>query len=443
MKCHCNVKDKTQAPKLLGMNTEIKELVAEGKVDEALDKLVALLASQVEKFPPLYRAAQVAQSEYNQIKERELQGVLTEDQIRLANNVAINRILEILEQIDRGPSLPPTPSPSRTWIWYAIGGALVAIVVFLLVSKSTGEDNKTPIGEIPPSGDTLQSSPPPCPSFAKGNQYGIAVFNFTTLNPKDSITDQLLVEQIDGIFARNQFKGDAVLIDKIKGSVDLSVAREMIENCGARMVIWGRVFDNSEIELNFYEPQLNADQQAELDSSLQFRNQGNFQASIKQAALIIAARVLVVNNANGAVAVAEKAYDETMKDNTSGIAAKSSRKSNTASMATMTLANAHAKNRDYKKSIPLYHQILDKNPKDTVARKNLVIVDIKTNNIDVALKNLDTLRNHQKKEDPALLDKVGDELTKRGLTRKGAEFKKDAQRIIIDQRDNKKLPPKQ
>lgn len=426
------------------MNTEIKELVAEGKVDEALDKLVALLSNQVEKYPPLYRAAQVAQSEYNQIKERELQGLLTEEQIRLANNVAINRILEILEQIDRGPSASPTPSPSRTWVWYAVGGAVLAVIVFFLVSKSTGENNQTPpIGEIDPTPDTLQSAPVACPNFAKQTDYPIAVFNFTTLNPKDSATDVLLVEAIDGIFANNGFKGDAALVAKINSSVDLQVAKEMAQRCQARMIIWGRVFDNSEIDLNFYEPQFDNTEKVTLDSLLQTREQGNFQTSIKTAALIIAARVLVNNDGPGAVAVSQKAYDEVMKDNPTSIAAKSSKKSNTVSMATMTLANAHAKNRDYKKSIPLYHQILVKNPKDTVARNNLVIADLKTNNLEVAVKNLDTLRNHQKKEDPLLLDKVGDELNKRGLTRKGAEFKKDAQRIIIDQRQTKNLPPKQ
>lgn len=426
------------------MNTEIKELVAEGKVDEALDKLVALLASQVEKYPPLYRAAQVAQSEYNQIKERELQGVLTEEQIRLANNVAINRILEILEQLDRGPSSPPTPpSNRRQWIWYAAGGALVALVVVWFLMKPATGGEQIPVDEIPPTPDTLQSSPVVCPNFAKQTTYPIAVFNFTTLDPKDAATDELLVGAIDGIFANNGFKGDATLVVDVNGPADLEMAKELLERCQVRMVIWGRVFDNSEIDLNFYEPQLDDKQKAELDKQLQFRDQGNFQTSIKTAALIIAARVLVINNSPGAVAVAEKAYDEVMKDNTTSIAAKSSKKSNTASMATMTLANAHAKNKEYKKSIPLYHQLLVKNPKDTVARNNLVIADLKTNNLEVAIKNLDTLRNHQKKEDPLLLDKVGDELNKRGLTRKGAEFKKDAQRIIIDQRQTKNLLPKQ
>ena len=425
------------------MKTEIKELVAEGKVDEALDQLVAFLESQIDQYSPLYRAAQVAQSEFNQIKEKELQGLLTEDQIRLANNKAINKVLEILEQIDRGFTSTSVPN-RRVWWWYAAGGAVLTLVAVFIVR---GLNPKTdPIDPKPNLGDTTQVVDIPiftCPTFDKKAIYPIAIFQFTTLNPKDSITDQLLVEEIDGLFARNQYNGDAALVTKIKGSVDMSVAKAMIEKCQARMVIWGRVFDNSEIELNFYEPQLNKDQQADLDSMLQFRNQGSFQASIKHAALIIAARVLVVNDAPGAVALSEKALKETVEGNS--IAAKSTKKSNAESMATMTLANAHARKKDYRKSIQYYDQILDKKPHDTVALRNRAIVQIKVNNIDGAVKSIDTLKRYQKMDDPLFLDKAGDELKERGFTRKGVEFKKDAKdaQLLIDQRLVKKIPQEQ
>ena len=425
------------------MKTEIKELVAEGKVDEALDQLVAFLESKMDEYSPLYRAAQVAQSEFNQIKEKELQGVLTEDQIRLANNKAINKVLEILEQIDRG--ITSTSGPNRrVWWWYAAGGAVLTLVIVLLVRQFSPKPDITE--PQPDPGDSIQVVDIPaftCPAFDKKAEYPIAVFQFTTLNPKDSITDQLLVEEIDAIFARNQYKGDAALVIKIKGSVDLSVAKAMIEKCRARMVIWGRVFDNSEIDLNFYEPQFNPAEQANLDSLLQFRNQGSFQASIKQAALIIAARVLVNNNSPGAVAVSEEAYDETMKR--SDPSAKNMKKSNAESMATMTLANAHAKKKDFQKSIKLYDKILVSKPHDTVALRNRAIAQIKVNNIDGAVKSIDTLKRYQKVDDPLFLDKAGDELKERGFTRKGVEFKKDAKdaQLLIDQRLVKKIPKEQ
>jgi len=425
------------------MKTEIKELVAEGKVDEALDQLVAFLGSQIDQYSPLYRAAQVAQSEFSQIKEKELQGLLTEDQIRLANNIAINKVLEILEQIERGNTSKPMPN-RQVWWWYAAAGVVLTLVAVFVVRGLAPKTD--PIDPKPVPGDSTQVVDIPaftCPAFDKKATYPIAVFQFTTLNPKDSITDQLLVEQIDGIFARTQYKGDAALVVKIKGSVDLSVAKAMIEKCQARMVIWGRVFDNSEIELNFYEPQFNQNQQEELDSMLQFRDQGNFQASIKQAALIIASRVLVGNDAPGAVAVADEAYQETIKANS--IAARTTKKGNAESMATMTLANAHAKTKDFRKSIKLYDQILVTKPHDTVALKNRSIVQIKANDIIGAVKSIDTMRHYQKLEDPQFLDKAGDELKERGFTKKGIEFKKDAKdaQLLIDQRLIKKIPQEQ
>lgn len=422
------------------MNTEIKELVAEGKVDEALEKLVNFLGDKVDQYSPLYRAAQVAQSEYNQTKEKELQGILTEEQIRLANNIAINRVLEILEQVDRGGSSATAPTPRVQWWWFAIGGVVLTTLAFLFFRKNPGNTDKPVVIPIS-SVDTLKSGPiVDCPEFAEGTKYGIAIFDFTTRTGEKDNADVFLVQEIDKIFDNNNFAGDAILIEDYKGSLDLTMAKNLLKGCDVQMVIWGQVFSQEEIEINFYAPNLEQKNKNSLENDLLGREQSNFQAGIKQAALLIASRVLVDNDDDGAIAVAEKAYEETVKKSNS-VAAKSAKKSNAESMATMTLANAHARKKDYNKAIPLYNNILDKKPLDTFARKNLAIVQIKTNKIDVAIKNLDTLRDQQKKEDPQFLNKVGEELSEKGWVRKGAEFKKDAQRIM--QRDSVNLRIKQ
>lgn len=435
-------KAKAVFSKILVMKTEIKALVAEGKLEEALDKLVEYLGNQVDQFAPLYRAAQVTQSEFNQTKEKQLQGILSEEQIRLSNNQAINKVLEILEQLDRGPA--PVLSPARSiWWLYAGAGALLVVVIFLVFRGFSPQSNG--ISPTPSPRDSIPAHEIPffaCPRFAKNTDYAIGIFQFTTLNPKDSITDQLLVEQIDAIFSRTNYKGDAALVAKINGLVDLEVAKALIEKCGVKMVIWGRVFDNSEIEINFYAPNISMAQQVELDSLLQFREQANFQASIKQAALIIASRVLVNSNAPGAVAVAEEAFEETMKENT--LSAKTSpKKKNSETLATMTLANAHAKAKHYDKSIQYFDQLLDKRPKDTTAWKNRAIVQIKNNDLSGAVESIDSMRRHQKTDDPVFLEKAGEALEARGLTRKGAELKRDgvkAQQLRDQQRLNSLAP---
>lgn len=183
------------------------------------------------------------------------------------------------------------------------------------------------------------------------------------------------------------------------------------------MIIWGRVFETHEIDLNFYAPSINNEQQDALDSELQFREQGNFQASIKQAALIIASRVLVMNKASGAVAVSEEAYEKTVKKSTTTTSAKTKPKSSE-SMATMTLANARASRKDYKKSIQYYDELLRKNAR-LVARKNLAIVQIKVNDVASATKTIDTLRQYKKVEDPVFLDKAGDALQEKAKISEG------------------------
>lgn len=421
------------------MKTEIKALVAEGKLDEALDKLVAFLESQNDQFSALDRAAKVTQSEYNQSKERELQGLLTEDQIRLASNKTVNKILEILEFLDRGAS-PTPPSVRKKWLLYGVGGAgLMLAIVLLLRGFSPKAPVKEPVDPVNPV-DTSQvvvgKLPIDCPSFAPEAKYTIAVFDFTTRTGIPDNSDQFLVSELDVIFDRNGFQADATLVEGYKGLIDASFSKSLVENCTAKMVIWGRVFSDTSVEINFYAPNIDRKERNKLDSMLQFREQGNFQSSIKQAALIIAARVLVMNDDPGAVAVSENAYREVAKDKTI-IASKNPKIKNTEAIATMTLANAHVSAKQYKKSIPYYDKLLVKNHRDTVALNNSFIAHVKIEDLVGAEKANDTLERYKKNLDPALIEAANLDLEKKGWTFKSPRFK---QKPVEQPLQQKNLP---
>lgn len=421
------------------MKTEIKALVAEGKLDEALDKLVAFLESQNDQFSALDRAAKVTQSEYNQSKERELQGLLTEDQIRLASNKTVNKILEILEFLDRGAS-PTPPSVRKKWLFYGVGGAgLMLAIVLLLRGFSPKAPVKEPVDPVNPV-DTSQvvvgKLPIDCPSFAPEAKYTIAVFDFTTRTGIPDNSDQFLVSELDVIFDRNGFQADATLVEGYKGLIDASFSKSLVENCTAKMVIWGRIFSDTSVEINFYAPNIDRKERNKLDSMLQFREQGNFQSSIKQAALIIAARVLVMNDDPGAVAVSENAYREVAKDKTI-IASKNPKIKNTEAIATMTLANAHVSAKQYKKSIPYYDKLLVKNHRDTVALNNSFIAHVKIEDLVGAEKANDTLERYKKNLDPALIEAANLDLEKKGWTFKSPRFK---QKPVEQPLQQKNLP---
>jgi tetratricopeptide (TPR) repeat protein len=429
----------TNPTKYLVMKTEIKALVAEGKLDEALEKLVAFLESQNDQFSALDRAAKVTQSEYNQSKERELQGLLTEDQIRLANNKTVNKILEILEFLDKGASTTPS-SVRKKWLLYgAIGAGLMLAIVLLLRGFSTKTPIKEPVDPVKPV-DTSQvvvgQLPIDCPSFAPEAKYTIAVFDFTTRTGVPDNSDQFLVSELDVIFDRNGFQADATLVEGYKGLIDPAFSKSLVENCTAKMVIWGRVFSDTSVEINFYAPNIDRKERNKLDSMLQFREQGNFQSSIKQAALIIAARVLVINDDPGAVAVSENAYREVAKDKTI-IASNNPKIKNTEAIATMTLANAHVSAKQYKKSIPYYNKLLVKNHGDTVALNNSFIAHVKIEDLVGAEKANDSLERYKKNLDPALIEAANLDLERKGFTIKSPRLK---QKTVEQQLQQKNLP---
>jgi tetratricopeptide (TPR) repeat protein len=429
----------TNPTKYLVMKTEIKALVAEGKLDEALEKLVAFLESQNDQFSALDRAAKVTQSEYNQSKERELQGLLTEDQIRLTSNKTVNKILEILEFLDKGAS--PTPSSVRKkWLLYgAIGAGLMLAIVLVLRGISPKTPAQEPVDPVKPV-DTSQvvvgKLPIDCPSFAPEAKYTIVVFDFTTRTGIPDNSDQFLVSQLDFIFDRNGFKADAALIEGYKGLIDASFSKSLVENCTANMVIWGSVFSETAVEINFYAPNIDRKEREVLDSLLEFREQGNFQTNIKQAALIIASRVLVMNNNPGAVAESENAYREVAKDKTI-IASNNPKVRNAETIATMTLANAHVSAKQYKKSIPYYDKLLVKNHRDTVALNNSFIAHVKLEDLVGAEKASDSLERYKKNLDPALIEAANLDLERKGFTFKSPRFK---QKTVEQQLPQKNLP---
>jgi len=421
------------------MKTEIKALVAEGNLDEALEKLVAFLESQNDQFSALDRAAKVTQSEYNQLKERELQGLLTEDQIRLANNKTVNKILEILEFLEKGASTSPA-SARKKWLLYgAIGAGLMLAIVLLFRVFSIKPPVQDPVDPFKPV-DTSQvvvgKLPIDCPSFAPEAKYTIAVFDFTTRTGIPDNSDQFLVSELDVIFDRNGFQADATLIEGYKGLIDASFSKSLVENCTAKMVIWGRVFSDTSVEINFYAPNIDRKERNRLDSLLQFREQGNFQASIKQAALIIASRVLVMNNDPGAVAESENAFKEISKDKTI-VASNNPKVKNTEAMATMTLANAHVSAKQYKKSIPYYDKLLVKNHRDTIALNNSFIAHVKIEDLVGAEKASDSLERYKKNLDPALIEAANLDLERKGFTFKSPRFK---QKPVEQQQQQKNLP---
>jgi tetratricopeptide (TPR) repeat protein len=356
---------------------QIEDLVEEGRLEEALDQLTEYLKTNASKYDALIRSAQITQSAYFLEKNRELQGLLSAEEIRQRNAKAANGILDILRQMD----LPqPVPFQRRPMLWVALGGVLL-LGLGLLLGPKIFSNRQTPIEPIPEDSTDNQGY---CPTYSNTALYRIAIIPFLTRTGATSQTNpaESLLRAFGDIFNRVRFDADAELLTKFAGFDDANDAKEIRENCGCQMVLSGQVFDenNERISINFFTNSFDPKQERDVDSLLRIREMGSFQSNMEQAALIIASRIMLsMNRTSDAVAFAEEAYRNEQK------AQQNNPKRTKQVFPAMTLAQAYTHANQPVKAIDLYNEVLTLRPMDTIAIGNKSVLQFKTQQLDSAL----------------------------------------------------------
>ena len=103
----------------------VKQSIAEGRLEEALQSLVNLLESNP-NAGELVQAARVNQADLYQLKAQMIKGTVSNDEARLINNQVADNALLILGRFQQGKTTLTDPVPvhehKNAWRYFAVGG---------------------------------------------------------------------------------------------------------------------------------------------------------------------------------------------------------------------------------------------------------------------------------------------------------------------------------
>jgi hypothetical protein len=204
-----------------------RELLQQGDTGTALSTLTTFLQGQSAQSGNL-RALQVLQSQYSNVRERAIKGLVSAEETQRAINNINDSLYAVMEAIGQGKTVAGVvPNQSKTLIWAGI--ALVAALIggglwFLLKQDPPKSDSK------------------PCPVFSEVRPR-ILILPFTNFgSPQEEANVASSIKyRIETIADKNKFPLAVRVHEAYPNSsnLDRNTAQEIQEQCKCNMVVWG------------------------------------------------------------------------------------------------------------------------------------------------------------------------------------------------------------
>lgn len=212
----------------------IKQLIGEGKIEEAYTQLVQLLDAAAH-FAELADIARINQADLYQLKAQTLKGTISSEDARLATNQLSEKALQLVRQIESGKTSfedDVKPGSSKAWRYSLIGG-IVALAGAFLVWQLVFRKDDAEGG---------------CPSYSPASELRVMILPFKqtgsakAIKPEFDIMDNLddLIEKTPGLRAKAQVDVNEKY-DIDKDYPNSARAVDIARNCDAQMLVWGKV----------------------------------------------------------------------------------------------------------------------------------------------------------------------------------------------------------
>lgn len=219
---------------------EARQLIAEGRIEEALDSLLAFLQNKIE-LRPIYTLALQAKSLLEKTQSDEAQGLISYENVKINYNQVTKQTLQLLDNWETG-ALPDVEKPTSAfrWWWVALPVGIIGLAIAIW---------------------TILTPPPPispeefdCP-FAQDSSFKVLVLPFKPLGDTIVTPNHKFVQERLSNYSE-QFGIDAsVKIYEINPNEDnlypsnTKEAAQIANTCSAKLIIWGSTVKEKEIEV--------------------------------------------------------------------------------------------------------------------------------------------------------------------------------------------------
>lgn len=211
---------------------DLKQLIGQGELEQALAQLLALLEAGGEHYAEFAQTARINQAELAQLTARQRRGTVSEEDARLATNRISENILEIIDDLAAGRAHPggeKTPARRQVWRYYLIGGIVAltgALVWWFVIGPGAKKDD--------------------CPNFGKDPGLCVMILPFKQTGTVKGDDPEFLIMQ-----GLNKLIGETPnmqAIADVHERYDIEAnfpnpaeAADIARGCNAQMLVWGLV----------------------------------------------------------------------------------------------------------------------------------------------------------------------------------------------------------
>lgn len=375
----------------------IRDLISQGKLEPALEQLVALL-DRHPQGSELAQIARVNQADLYQLKAAVLKGTLSPDDARLTTNQITDSVFQVTQRAAEGrftliEAAEATPARSQAWRYYLAGG-VVALAVALLLFRLLGKGAGMTAG----------------PKFNEQTRYGVMVLPFKHTGAKKVSQPEIdIADGLNVLIAKTPgLKNTAEAI--VNGAYDIennypsfAQAADIAEEYGAQMLVWGKINQDEQneykLDIRYKLIGANGVQTGDttLGNLLKMREEGR--NLVQDVEAVTRLMYIVLANQAG-VPVLPTLIASATPDNS---ASASSNVAVADTSLLLNLAQNHADNHQTDKAIATYTQVLDAYPANREARVKRGSLLYEKGDFAAAARDLEAAAPDPKSAQPALL----------------------------------------
>lgn len=213
---------------------QVRKLIAEADVKQALDVLVQYLEKEKGQFEDFTDSVIQLQALYNKTKLEEVKGIISSSDAQLRYSQLNQKVLDLLELLSAGKPAKSTGNKLKRILPFALGFLILgAIIGVFFVNKN-----------INPNDPVLPADTFKCPTFEPDSAFKILLLPFRPLAGGLQNTHIAIQERFSDL--QNQWKintdTEVLSIDPLDNRIypgDYPEASKLARTCLAQLVVWG------------------------------------------------------------------------------------------------------------------------------------------------------------------------------------------------------------
>ncbi len=372
-----------RAFRMYSMKQKILEYLRNGDTSGAIQALLSGLNSNAVQSAQALKVVRLLEAEFNRLREEQLQNTIDSDTAEARINSINKRLLDILDLLEapHQSALPSKSNKTPYLLAALVGLAVLGFIAWKLFQKPPPPPVTPPV---------VQKSVFDCPAFDTSLDLRIVIVPFLNLTQEADVPLHIgLQDEINALIRKIGYPGTAAVIkgDPTKNYLTFDDAEALRDSCSTDLIVWGKYSasasgGNAYIDVRYVSQPVVFQQEEDVDSLLEHRNQAELSSNLKTVAtLLLAQAFLGENRADLSLALARQ-ITQSSAPGTEKLALPEAK--TTTSDAHLIMAEAYQMLEQPEKAVESYEEALRLKPDNKTALTNKAVLDFKAKRLEAA-----------------------------------------------------------